>query len=170
MAAGKTYEPIATNTLGSAASSVTFSSIPGTYTDLVLVMNLFVGASNPDTAIRFNSDTGTNYSRTRIAGNGASPNSSRSSNEDAGYLIPQTLDNNTSAAIVANINNYSNTTTYKTLLERYNGAQLTNFGAVGSTAILWRSTAAISTILITSLGTGNYSAGSTFTLYGIAAA
>jgi hypothetical protein len=34
-----TYEPIATTTLGTAAASVTFSSISGAYTDLVLVCN-----------------------------------------------------------------------------------------------------------------------------------
>jgi hypothetical protein len=61
--------------------------------------------------------------------------------------------------------NYSNATTYKTMLSRANN------GAAGVDAIanLWRSTAAISSITVKITG-GNMKAGSTFTLYGIAAA
>ena len=59
-----TYEPIATNTLGSAASSVTFSSIPSTYTDLIVVMNYANSTGLADVFFRFNGDTGSNYSDT----------------------------------------------------------------------------------------------------------
>jgi hypothetical protein len=63
MAAGNTYEAIATQTLGSAAASVTFSSIPGTYTDLVIVCTpLRVTAGAEELVFQFNSDTGSNYS------------------------------------------------------------------------------------------------------------
>ena len=76
-----TYEKIATNTLGSAAASVTFSSISGSYTDLVLVCS---GKSNTGsldyTRIRVNSDTGSNYSRTYLGGNGSIAYSGRDSN------------------------------------------------------------------------------------------
>jgi hypothetical protein len=59
-----TYEPIATATLGTATASVTFSTISGSYTDLVLVIQRRYGYSNKwyATSIRFNSDTGSNYS------------------------------------------------------------------------------------------------------------
>ena len=63
-----TYEPIATTTLGTAAASVTFSTISGAFTDLVLVMafaNTGVGNGN-DILMQFNSDSGSNYSRTFI--------------------------------------------------------------------------------------------------------
>jgi hypothetical protein len=65
MAAGNTYVAIAEQTLGTAAASVTFSSIPGTYTDLVLVISA-QDTTNNSFALICNSDTGTNYSRTRL--------------------------------------------------------------------------------------------------------
>ena len=67
MAAGSTYTPIATTTLGSAATSYTFTSIPSTYTDLVLVGNLS-SSSNTNISIRIYSDSGTNYSNTYLTG------------------------------------------------------------------------------------------------------
>jgi hypothetical protein len=78
MPAGNTYEAIATQTLGSAAASVTFSSIPSTYTDLVLVCN-FETSSNAIAGvyIQFNGDTSTNYSSTNLIGNGSTAESSR---------------------------------------------------------------------------------------------
>jgi hypothetical protein len=66
-----TYEPIATTTLGTAAASITFSSIPATYTDLrLVVVAKAVSASTLD--VRFNNDSGTNYSKTEISGDGSS--------------------------------------------------------------------------------------------------
>ena len=62
MAAGSTYTPIATTTLGSAASSVTFSSISGSYTDLILITNPSSATTDQSIYVQFNADTGTNYS------------------------------------------------------------------------------------------------------------
>jgi hypothetical protein len=78
-----TYEPIATTTLGSDAVSVTFSTISGAYTDLVLVMNIR-GSSDieSDIGMQLNSDTGSNYSMTRIYGQAASTGSDRTSNSN----------------------------------------------------------------------------------------
>jgi len=75
-----TYTPIATTTLGSAASSVTFSSISGAYTDLVLV-GAGTLASNLYLNVKFNNDTGSNYSRTELYGDGSSAASYRESNQ-----------------------------------------------------------------------------------------
>ena len=72
-----TYEPIATNTLGSAAANVTFSSIPATYTDLVIVYQALAATGNPDMTAQFNGDTGSNYSATRLSGNGTAASSAR---------------------------------------------------------------------------------------------
>ena len=78
-AAGSTYTPIATTTLGSAAADVTFSSISSAYTDLFLAINC--GAAGvTDMGIRFNSDTGSNYSLTYIRGTGSAASSGRASN------------------------------------------------------------------------------------------
>lgn len=166
MAAGSTYTPIATQTLGSAAASVTFSSIPSTYTDLVLVTQA-ISASADDIGIRFNSDSGTNYSQTWLSGNGTSAFSSRYSSSTSIYLdiygsMGTTLFNNT----IVQIMNYSNTTTNKTLLSRANRAGSGVDAIVG----LYRSTSAISTIVLAPTSGVNFSTGSTFSLYGIKAA
>ena len=72
MTSGPTYTPIATQTLGSSAASVTFSSIPGTYTDLMLISFAQGQASGGDNrlVLQFNGDTATNYSSTYLIGNG----------------------------------------------------------------------------------------------------
>jgi hypothetical protein len=158
-----TYTPIATQTLGSAQSSYTFSSIPSTYTDLVLIINGY--DSTPGTAslgIQFNSDTGSNYSVTGMLGDGTSASSYRQTSQSAsniGTFFPTTGMN------IVNIMNYANTTTYKTMLGRVSTAA----SRVAATVGLWRSTAAINRIDLTIQG-DNFAIGSTFTLYGILAA
>jgi len=156
----KTYEPIATTRLTSSAATYTFTSIPSTYTDLVLVHNGSVSTAG-SYYIRVNSDTGNNYSTTLIYGDGSSGGSLRDSNTNiawSGY-------NDTGQATnISNFMNYSNTSVYKTILHR--SSQGTSSSARVS---LWRSTAAINSIYIaTQFGTFN--PGSTFTLYGIKAA
>lgn len=157
-----TYEPIATQTLGSAAASVTFSSIPNTYTDLVLVINGGT-AGVTDLCIRFNSDTGTNYSRTQLRGTGSAADSER--NTSTSRIVIGSIYTTFTTSAIINIQNYSNTTTYKTAISRIGQADGYVIASVG----LWRSTAAISTVLVNGDGT-NLSSGSTFTLYGIKAA
>ena len=163
-----TYEPIATTTLGSAAASVTFSSISGAFTDLVLVSNLAItNANTANVVYRFNSDTGSNYSDTRLYGNGTTATSNRSSASftyaNAIAYPSGTLGQN---IYITHIMNYSNSTTYKTLLSRANRA------ATGTDAIvgLWRNTAAITSITILLDPSDTYTSGSTFTLYGIKSA
>jgi hypothetical protein len=159
----RTYEPIASQTLGSATASVTFSSIPSTYTDLILVSSFSETAVYGDSAIRFNSDSATNYSTTILYGTGAAAGSFRWSNISGCRL--QNLPTNGAATV--EILNYANTSTHKTALHR-------GFGGGGSFepqrgVSLWRSTAAISSVTHVSLGT-TFKAGSTFSLYGIKAA
>jgi hypothetical protein len=163
MAAGSTYSPIATTTLGSAAASYTFSSISGSYTDLVLVASGSNATGGTDNILlRFNSDTGSNYSRTRILGDGTSATSERVSNATGVAIGDWTT---TQAMVRVNIQNYSNATTYKTTLARCDQA-----GFVSSYVGLWRNTAAITSVTFY-VGTGvNISAGTTFTLYGISCA
>ena len=156
-----TYEKIATNTLGSAASSVTFSSISGAYTDLVLICSVTkTGSSN--TAFRLNSDSGSNYSNTFMLGNGTAAQSSRTANTTQGIIDYSDTTVNPVQSITHFIN-YSNTTTNKTVLCR-SGSEYTI-----AYVNLWRSTAAISTIYVYN-ASGNFTTGSTFTLYGIKAA
>jgi hypothetical protein len=168
MAAGSTYTPIATTTLGSNTQYVTFSSISGSYTDLVLVVSA-AGASAQDMYGRVNGDSGTNYSRINMYGNGTTAGSVRVSNETSMMLDYYGNPNSTLGGSVQIINfmNYSNTTTYKTTISRSNNA------ASGTDAVvnMWRSTAAITSIQLNMAnGAVNFATGSTFTLYGITAA
>ena len=160
-----TYEPIATTTLGSAESSVTFSSISGSYTDLVLICAVKNTANNGDeVAFQLNSDTGSNYSRTRIFGNGSTASSSRASDTTKGALgINSTAEFST---VIANFQNYSNATTYKTVISR--GSDASNY--VSSYASVWRNTNAITSIVLLPDSGTTFTSGSTFTLYGIASA
>jgi hypothetical protein len=163
----KTYEPIATTTLGSAQSTVTFSSITGTYTDLVLICQTSVASGTLQNQIQFNSDTGTNYSATILSGDGSTVLSTR--NSSVSQITLGYNDYNTTAIgqmSIVNIQNYSNTTTYKTTIQRGSNA---NTG-VSATVGLWRSTSAITSILVKNSGGVNFAIGSTFTLYGIKAA
>ena len=162
MAAGSTYTPIATTTLSVDTSSYTFSSISGSYTDLILIMNAGVNTAS-SLNIQVNSDTGSNYSWTRIYGNGTTATSDRTSSQGNWDMInlPNSLDNN----VILHFMNYSNTATYKTVLNRWNSTSYA-VSAVG----LWRSTSAITSIKLFNTSTSNLKSGSTFTLYGIQAA
>lgn len=163
MAAGATYTPIATTTIsGTGTNSVTFSSISGSYTDLIIVTNQGATASE-NTGMQFNSDTGSNYSNTFIYGNGSSAASSRASSATYIRIDPQSSPTTSVNAVdIVHIMNYSNSTTYKTILSRGNSAGV----AVAANVGLWRSTAAITSVKLYALS-GNYADGSTFTLYGV---
>lgn len=157
-----TYTALATTTLGSSAASVTFSSISGSYTDLILVADTVNASGGDNFLLNFNSDTGSNYSVTRLTGNGAAVASSRGTNQtvlQCGQVY------STRSNTIVQIMNYSNSTTYKTTITRQNNAD----NLVMANVNLWRSTNAITSILI-STSSYNFSAGSQFTLYGIAAA
>ena len=167
MAAGNTYTQIASTTLGSAAASVTFSSIAGTYTDLVLVVNGALNTSTSDLNFRINSDSGSNYSRTTLSGSGSAATSVRASSVANGrFNYEGYLDTTFATVTIGNFQNYSNTTTYKTVLSRGNNA------GNGTSAVvnLWRNTAAINAIEIFVSGGPTFVVGSTFNLYGITAA
>jgi hypothetical protein len=169
MAAGKTYEPIATTTLGSAQTQITFSSIPSTYTDLVLVSNLSIVGYVASMYLRFNNDGTATYSNTRLYGDGSSAASDRPSTPQTEmYVGIVGAGSAPESVVITNIQNYANATTKKTVLSRGNSPANYVSAIVG----LWSSTAAINRIDIyfRLVGTDTAAAGSTFTLYGISAA
>jgi hypothetical protein len=159
MPAGNTYEAIATQTLGSAAASVTFSSISGSYTDLIIICNMSNTVGGIDFTLRFNGDTGTNYSKTQLYGTGSAAGSNNQSG--ATFFGGVGIIGTTIGTSIVHLNNYSNTTTNKTILVRSNSDSfvMANVG-------LWRNTSAINQIEIGTL-TNNISTGSTFSLYGV---
>jgi hypothetical protein len=167
--ATNTYVALDTQTLSSAAASVTFSNISGSYTDLVLVASV---ADNAATNVYLqlgngSIDTASNYSTTVLTGNGTTAYSYRESSQtQILYAFEGTPPASPSfGTYIINLNNYSNTTTYKTTLIRANSASSGTDAIVG----LWRSTSAINTIKLSCQGATVYSVGSTFSLYGIAA-
>ena len=165
-----TYVALDKVTVGTATNSITFSSIPSTYTDLVIVANFTGSGSGNNLMMQVGNttiDTGSNYSGTGIYGNGTSALSWRQSNVTA---IQATYAIGLEALNVSSIHlmNYSNTTTYKTILNRSGGLNGT-YNATEATVSLWRNTAAINTIKLYGLNSATISVGSTFSLYGIKA-
>ena len=154
-----TRTPIATQTLSSSASSVTFSSIPQNYADLVVVIDGIASTEASD-IMRFNNDAGSNYSFTVLEG---TPASSKGTNQTSAYLGNT---NTTRYLKVINIFNYSNSSTYKTLISRSNYQAGTY--AVSAWVSLWRNTSPI-TQLVVGPNSGTMSAGTTVSVYGIAA-
>jgi hypothetical protein len=170
-----TYTPIATTTLSSGATSVTFSSISNTYTDLIIVGQC--GVSNNDyLTFRVGNgsvDTGSNYSHTFLEGNGSSASSGRQSNISKIYAgsTSSIMNNSLNYSFYINLMNYANTTTNKTFLNRIANNN-SSFPGTTANVGLWRSTSAINIVTIapdTNDGRTLIS-GSTFTLYGIKAA
>jgi len=164
-----TYEKIATTTLTSTEAQITFSSIPATYTDLILAVNIGVNVTG-SMQVRLNGDTGANYSTlTAIAYNNTVTGSGTYSGLSWMYAnvasgLPTTLG---SASAVMQFNNYSNSTTYKTMLARYANVSIPE---VDTTVCTWRNTAAITSINLFSYTGSVYLVGTRATLYGIKAA
>jgi hypothetical protein len=152
-----TYTPLATQTLSSTASSVTFSSIPATYRDLILVVNCrHTGSGTQDLIMQFNSDAG-NASRVYMAGYSSTTESGTLSN-----IVAQFNDQNNNEVGISHIMDYSATDKHKTVLTRTNDS-----GFVEAMAQRWASTAAINSIRLAY--TSTFAIGSTFSLYGIQA-
>lgn len=162
-----TYEPIATTTLSSNSASISLSSISGIYTDLRLIFIGGVVTSGDVYKMTVNSDTGTNYSATELWGDGTSASSGRRTSIAYFVCGGSRIGANGTLTDMFNLDlmNYSNATTYKTVLMRQGQASVGTVASVG----LWRSTSAISSIQL-SYANGNLLSGSTATLYGIKAA
>jgi hypothetical protein len=159
----ETYEAITSQTLGAGVSTVTFSAIPQTFTDLVLTMN--GGATTPaNVYMQFNGDTTSNYSRTTFISNGVSIAAQQGTTTyqvlDGHGYFSTTFGANKTTSIMS----YANTNVYKHLITRANA--ITGNDLLGGN---WKSTAAITTIYIF-LSSGNFLEESNFTLYGIKAA
>lgn len=165
------YESISTVTVGSAVSSISFTSIPSTYKHLqIRAIGRSSRAQNSGYAVvRFNSDTGTNYSYHTLEGDGSTPYSGGSASVAYPTLIafPGSLRGaNIFGAAVLDVLDYQNTNKNKTLrvLDGYdsNGGGFINFQSGA-----WYNTAAISSITITEFNGQNFEQYSQFALYGI---
>ena len=165
-----TYTLIASNTLSSSAASVTFSAIPNTFTDLVLKIS--ARSNEPgvsQTSIYFKPNLGTVNSETRLLGNGSTVSSGRNASNSTSVLYYESQ-----PAATATANTFNNMEIY---IPSYTAAQNKPTGGfaaqetnnatayISTVAGLTRSTTAISSITIESIG--SFVSGSSFFLYGI---
>jgi len=154
-----TYIPLQTITLGSAASSVTFASIPQTYRDLVFVFNgSFTAIAN--SFWQANGDTASNYSYVQMWGTGSGSGVSNSAGPVDGGLAGANYTGR--GTNIVQFMDYSATDKHKTAMTRNNDAG----GVVGAVASRWANTAAITSIRIYG---PTFVSGSTFSLYAIEA-
>lgn len=160
-----TYTPLANITLGSSASSVTFSNIPSTYRDLVLVVNGTTSV-NADIGLRFNSDSAANYSFVYMGGNGSTTASGSSGSQSQIVLNAYAWRSSERTSCIINIMDYSATDKHKTVLSRNNVAG----AGVDAFANRWANTNAITQVaFIVATGGATLSSGSTLSLYGVIA-
>ena len=175
--ANPTMTLIASNTVGSGGiSSVTFSSIPSTYTDLKLVCSsrtTLATVTDNYLNMNFNGDSGSNYSVRAVYGNGATAQSNSFSAQTNGYVYQD-------EAAGATANTFSNIEVYITNYAGSTAKSYSNDGvaesntanATGSRwdalqAGLWSGTAAITSLALTAGGSANFVQYSSFYLYGI---
>jgi len=153
---------LATTTLGSAASTVTFSSIPATYRDLRLVVSGTTGSLNL-ILIKLNGDSGTNYSSVQMYGDGTNA-ASASGTGEIGTAIG--IFGTTQASSTCDVMDYSATDKHKSVLSRGNNTANT----VRAWAGRWASTAAVTSLQVYPNAGDSFQAGTTASLYGIVSA
>jgi hypothetical protein len=164
-----TYESLATTTLAnSTTQEVIFNSFASTYTDLRIVFKGGASAGSTEFQGQFNSDSAGNYSRTRLTGDGSAVASSRDSGvtfmrfTGVGFLPNQDL----AGVTIIDIMNYSNATTFKTVLSRHNVVTQETHLMCNQ----WRKSPEAITSIRLFTATNFFFLGSTFTPYGIKAA
>lgn len=164
----RTYEPIATTTLGSNQASVTFSAIDQTFTDLLIIASIKVTAGG--LVFKPNANNSSIYSGTQLYGDGSSATSNRLTTAQLGgtglYLPNGSVSTTEFTVVHLHFQNYSNTTTNKTVISRYANSQ----SRTGAGAHLAATTSAISSLVFSCDGGGNIASGTVITLYGIKAA
>lgn len=158
------YDSIATTTVGAGgASSITFTSIPSTYTHLQIrgISKMSSGAS---LYMQLNSDTGSNYARHYLNGNGSTVGAGANSSFTNMFAGTTANATSTFGASIIDILDYTNTNKYTTT-RSLSGADANGSGYVQFFSGLWMNTAAVSSITIT--GDSNFDQYSSFALYGI---
>jgi hypothetical protein len=158
-----TYTALANITLGATAASVTFSSIPATYRDLVFVFSGTATSTDRLVEVRFNGDSGSNYSQVRALGFASSTNSSSSTLTSFGLFYSDTGLGTTQSTSILQLMDYSATDKHKTMLNRVGG---------GTTWVEMRAGRWANTAAITSANffiDGNFATGTTLSLYGVIA-
>ena len=169
----RTYEPIASTTLSSTVSDFTFTSIPGTYTDLILVLALSEASGNVRGGViqvgNGSVDTGTNYSGTYLHGSGSAASSARLSSQ-SNLRIGRYMNVNGRLLVTAHFMSYANTNVFKTVLCSLANQADSSDPSVAREVGLWRSTSAITDIKVFCGSPATLASGSVLSLYGVKAA
>lgn len=155
---------LANLTLSSAQSTVTFSSISGTYRDLRLIIQgrSITGADQP--YLQFNGDTANNYGIVAMEGNGSATSAYAQNSGPGAYtaISYNNFINNADSIVIVDLLDYSTTNKRKTVLIRSNSANQ----AVAANANRWANTSAITSIAIKTQSY-SFAAGTSFALYGV---
>jgi hypothetical protein len=158
------YDSIATTTLGSTTTSITFSSIPATYTHLQVRFFAKDGAASLSSlAIRLNSDSGSNYAYHRLYGDGTSATAGSGTGLSFGIIG---VEENQFGATIVDILDYANTNKY-TVTRSLSGWDNNGSGWVGLWSSLWLNTAAVNTITLQSAAGNGFTQYTSAALYGI---
>jgi len=172
LAAEGTFESISTTTLSTSTATITFSSIPATYTHLQIrgIARTDRAAAKQDAArIRFNSDTGSNYALHYLLGDGISASAGASTSITSTFSDGFTCAGVASSIFgvaVIDILDYKNTNKYKTM-RSLSAWDDNGDGRVWLESGLWQNTSAISTITFTPNAGSNFVQYTQFALYGI---
>jgi hypothetical protein len=171
-----TYEPIYTYTASSNITTIDITSIPSTYDDLILVINLVANDGGTDLYMRFNNDSGTNYYRQAYYASGVTVAGQRglaTASMQMAYAV-RGVNSGKTGQIITNIGGYSSTSYATTVLTRGSSVGNATPGAfeVGLVSGVWNNTAVVNRITIGgtsgfSGGVASIGIGSTFTLFGI---
>jgi hypothetical protein len=153
-----TYTPLATVTLGSSASSLSFASIPASYRDLILVGD-FTGSTIALVKLYLNNDTtASNYSLVSMSGTSGGTGSGTAADSWFGAIY-----GSNKQTTISQIMDYSATDKHTTILTRTGNAAQSEVAAY---AARWANTAAVTSVLL-SPASGTFSTGSTFNLFGV---
>jgi hypothetical protein len=175
VAAAGDYESIQTVsvTSGGGSASLSFTSIPSTYKHLQIrgiARNTSAGTASDYILLKLNSDTGSNYAFHWLYGTGSAAGATASVNRTnlpIGTCWETSALASSFSAVVCDILDYSNTNKFKTTRSLGGGdTNNVSYGEINMMSGLWRDTAAISQIDISS-SDGNLAQYSSFALYGI---
>jgi hypothetical protein len=165
-------QPIYTQTVGvGGASTITFNNIPQTFTDLVIKYSsrTTAAATDVDIYMQLNGDTGNNYSATRLYGQGSSVGTDRQLNSNIIRIagtVGTSATANTFASGETYIANYAGSNYKSVIVDDVEESNTATGFYMFLTAGLWRSTSAITSMLLSS-GSGSFVQYSTFSLYGV---
>lgn len=158
-----TYVPLANYTLPSSFGTFSFTNIPNTYRDLVIVTTTSQAVAGSEMRIRFNSDSGSNYPIVYAGGYGIGTPFSGGSTAPSQITPSATVGESGTMMVTMHILDYAQTNKHKPGLVRSHDVTASG---LQMQAFRWASTAAITSVSFISLG-GSLAAGSTFAIYGV---